>query len=246
MSKSLIPYEPIFVPKPVDEDVWIVDGSVIRFRMGLLRAPFTTRMTIIRLSGDELWLHSPVQADRDLLDQVEALGRVRYLVAPNPIHYWWIADWNSQFPGAQVYAVDRLEKRARRPIPAFQTLRPEPPAEWDGQFGQILVEDGWFSEAVFFHRASRTLVLADLIENFEPAHVRSWVYRLLLRIGGVAHPDGAMPRDMRLAFRRHRPQLKRAVEQMIAWEPARIILAHGRWYDRDCVAELRRAFRWLL
>ena len=80
----------------------------------------------------------------------------------------------------------------------------------------------------------------------EPSRVRSWAYRLLLRLGGVSDPDGAMPRDMRLAFRRHRPQLKRGIEQMIAWDPERIILSHGRWYDRDGAAELRRAFRWLL
>jgi hypothetical protein len=33
---------------------------------------------------------------------------------------------------------------------------------------------------------------------------------------------------------------------MIAWNPERIILAHGRWYRDNAVAELKRAFRWLL
>jgi hypothetical protein len=33
---------------------------------------------------------------------------------------------------------------------------------------------------------------------------------------------------------------------MIGWAPERIILAHGRWYPRDGVAELERAFRWVL
>ena len=55
-----------------------------------------------------------------------------------------------------------------------------------------------------------------------------------------------MPRDMRLTFARHRPQLKAAVEKMIAWNPERIIIAHGRWYTVGGAAELRRAFRWLL
>jgi hypothetical protein len=32
---------------------------------------------------------------------------------------------------------------------------------------------------------------------------------------------------------------------MIGWDPARIILAHGRWYERGGADELRRAFRWL-
>jgi len=55
-----------------------------------------------------------------------------------------------------------------------------------------------------------------------------------------------MPRDLRLTFRQHKPQMRAAVAQMIAWEPERIILAHGRWYAHDGAAELRRAFRWLL
>jgi len=33
---------------------------------------------------------------------------------------------------------------------------------------------------------------------------------------------------------------------MIGWNPERVILAHGRWYDRNGQAELRRAFRWIL
>jgi hypothetical protein len=33
---------------------------------------------------------------------------------------------------------------------------------------------------------------------------------------------------------------------MIAWQPEKVVMAHGRWYERDGVAELRRAFRWLV
>jgi hypothetical protein len=33
---------------------------------------------------------------------------------------------------------------------------------------------------------------------------------------------------------------------MLAWQPERVILAHGRWYQHNGTAELRRAFRWLL
>jgi hypothetical protein len=49
---------------------------------------------------------------------------------------------------------------------------------------------------------------------------------------------------MRLAYKRE--DLRNAVTQMIAWDPERIILAHGRWYERNGKAELKRAFRWLL
>ena len=47
------------------------------------------------------------------------------------------------------------------------------------------------------------------------------------------------------SFWGRKAQLRSAVETMIGWRPERIVLAHGRWYDRDGTAELRRAFRWL-
>ncbi|WP_235857810.1 DUF4336 domain-containing protein [Marimonas lutisalis] len=99
-------------------------------------------------------------------------------------------------------------------------------------------------EAVFFHRASRTLILTDLIENFEAAKLPWWM-RIAARMGGILDPDGQMPRDMRATFRGHHDQLRAAVERMIGWDPERVIVAHGRWYRRDGAAELRRAFRFL-
>jgi hypothetical protein len=116
---------------------------------------------------------------------------------------------------------------------------------WDAALATLAVAGDYMTEFVFFHRASRTLILTDLIENFEPTKLGP-VLRLLTWLGGVRDPDGQMPRDMRLTYRAHRAALKRAVERMIAWAPVRVILAHGRWYDRDGAAELKRAFRWLL
>jgi hypothetical protein len=98
----------------------------------------------------------------------------------------------------------------------------------------------------FFHRPSRTLVLTDLIENFETERVWHWFDRLLLRLGGAADPDGKASIDMRIGFLRQRKAVRVAVRRMIAWEPERIIIAHGRWYERDATVELRRAFRWVL
>jgi hypothetical protein len=32
---------------------------------------------------------------------------------------------------------------------------------------------------------------------------------------------------------------------MLAWQPQRVVLAHGRWFADNAMAELTRAFRWL-
>lgn len=98
---------------------------------------------------------------------------------------------------------------------------------------------------VFFHQPSRTLILTDLIENFEPEKMPCWV-RPLLRLGHVCDPDGRMPRDIEARFRRKPDHLRDLVDKMIDRDPERLILAHGRWYDHDGTAELRRAFRTLV
>jgi len=88
--------------------------------------------------------------------------------------------------------------------------------------------------------------VSDLIENFESQKLTTPVMRFLTWIGGVRDPDGSTPRDMRMTFSNSRPQLRAAIRKMIGWNPERVILAHGRWYDRNGQAELRRAFRWIL
>jgi hypothetical protein len=44
-------------------------------------------MAAIRLSGGSLFVWSPVALTEDLRAEVDALGEVRYLVAPNSLHH---------------------------------------------------------------------------------------------------------------------------------------------------------------
>lgn len=62
----------------------------------------------------------------------------------------------------------------------------------------------------------------------------------------IADPNARTPIDMQLSPLRQRKAVRAAVERMIAWNPERVIMAHGRWYDGNAVAELRRAFRSVL
>lgn len=238
-------YEPINVLKPVARDLWIVDGPRIGFGVGPLEIPFTTRMTVVRLGSGDLILHSPVALTPALRSAIELLGPVRFLVAPNSLHYWWLPDWKAVMPNAEVLAVRGLQQRAKRPI-AVDRLLVGRGSPWPGEVDLLVVRGDALTEAVLFHRASQTLILTDLIENFEPERTHGWFFRLLVRLAGAADPDGKAPIDMRLSFFRRRKALRLAVHQMLAWRPERVIIAHGRWYDRDGTAELRRAFRWVL
>jgi len=240
-------YPPINTLKRVVDDIWVVDGPVIRFGLPWPKFPFPTRMTVVRLSSGELFVHSPTPLTPSLREAVEHEGNVRFIIGPNRIHYWWIPDWKSAFPDAAVYLAPRITEQAKGRID-FESapLIAANGYPWDAEMATLPIPGSYMTEIEFFHRASRTLILTDLIENFEAEKVSSLFLRLLTQIGGVSPPHGGLPRDLRLNFtRRHKDELQEAVKTMLAWNPERIIFAHGRWHETDGAAELRGAFSWL-
>ncbi|NII10727.1 DUF4336 domain-containing protein [Oleiagrimonas sp. C23AA] len=248
MSGGVGTYAPLGTLKAVAEDVWIVDGPIVRMPYLLGSIPFSTRMTVIRLSDGGLWCHSPVQLDAGLRQQIDALGPVRHLISPNKLHYAHIGAWQRAFPEAIAWASPGVRERAasQHIDVTFQfDLGASAPAAWAGQIDQLVFAGSRFmEEVVFFHRASRTLVLADLIENFESQRVSPW-WRALMRLAGSADPDGKLPIDLRLTFLGRKRRARACLERMLAWQPERVLLAHGRCYLENGTRELRRAFRWL-
>jgi hypothetical protein len=229
------------------ENLWIVDGPTIRFGMLWPKMPFPTRMTVIRLSCGNLFIHSPTPLGAELKAEFGKAGILRWIVSPNRLHYWWIPEWKAAFPDAEVYLAPRVREQAGARID-FDCLDLEADRgyPWDAELSTLPIVGSYMTEFEFFHRSRRTLLLTDLIENFEPQKLESVVLRWLVWFGKAQDPDGQMPRDMRLTFSNRKLRLRAAVETMIAWDPERIILAHGRWYEENGAAELRRAFRWLL
>lgn len=243
MANKIATYEPVNSLKPVDQNIWIVDGPIIHFK----KVPFSTRMTIIRLNSGELFVHSPTTLTAELKTAVDSLGPVRHLISPNKIHYWWIGEWGRAYPDALKWASPGVRSSALAQGWEFdRDLGETASPAWGEEIDQLIVRGGRFmDEVVFIHKPSRTLILADLIENFEPMKVHSPFLRFLLKLAGNSDPDGKLPIDLRLSYWGRHDEIGQAVTRMLQWEPERIILAHGRWYQSNGVAELRRAFRWI-
>lgn len=241
-------YEPTDILKPVDRDIWIVDGPIVRMAMYGTKIPFPTRMTIVRLSGGELWCHSPIELTSKLKARIDELGKVRHLVSPNKIHYAHIGTWAKVYPLAIAWASPGVSDRAAKQqieVTFDADLEDEPPPQWAADLDQSIFRGSRFmDEVVFFHRKSATLILADLIENFELNKV-SKPFGLLLKLAGCSDPDGKAPLDLRATFWGNKEQARKSRDRILQWEPQKIILAHGRWYRENGTAELHRAFRWL-
>jgi hypothetical protein len=238
-------YPPLDVLKPVAQDVWIVDSGPL----WLLGMPIPLRMTVIRLANGDLLLHSPTRCSDDLRREIERLGRIRHLVAPNPFHWRFIQQWREGCPDAIVTAARGLSRRyfvRRAGLKIDRALTESAPAEWAGELDQAVIPARFLlREVAFFHRLSRTLVLTDLVVNLESEKIP-----LLRRPGawalGVVAPNGRAPLYSRLLYRLNGRQAADAVSRLVAWNPARVIFSHGKWFDADGAAWVRRSLAWLL
>ena len=234
-------YEPLNVPKPFGKNVWIVDGPEIRMDYGPIHLPFPTRMTVVQPADGGLWIHSPIAPDPALFDAVDALGPARYLIAPNSIHYWYMADWIERYPEAGTFAVADHQTRAKRAFRIDHLLQDGARFKWQDEIDWLLVPGTLVSEAVFRVRDAKVLILTDLIENFEARRVKSRVLRFLMSSFGA---DGAVPYDLRSTFWPRRKQVRVQIARVLEWDVGKVTLAHGKPYEENAAAELRRAFGW--
>jgi hypothetical protein len=60
-----------------------------------------------------------------------------------------------------------------------QTIYRESGYPWDGEIATLPISGSYMTEVAFLHRATRTLVLTDLIENFEAQKIKSPFIRFL-------------------------------------------------------------------
>ena len=230
-------YPPLGTLKPVAERIWVVDGPAVICR----RMPHSTRATVVQLSDGDLWVHSPTGLCDGLRDELAALGPVAHLVAPNWDHTAFIDDWRAAYPGARVWAVPGDGPRGPG-IDFDHALGGETP--WQNEIAHLIVGGSRkYREAVFCHRLSATLILTDMMQNFDTARLPVWM-RPLIWLAGTDDSDGKMPYLMRRRYRN--AELSQALERMIDWRPRALILSHGGWFENGAVRELERAFKKLL
>ncbi len=238
-------YPPLDVPKPMADGVWIVD-SVMR---GALERVVPLRMTVIRLPGGDLLLHSPTRFSVALRQELERLGRICHLVAPNVAHWMFLKQWQDAVPDTTTWAAPGLRRRAqvrRGGLRLDHDLSGQAPPEWGGAVTTVAVPGGFgFTEIALFHEPSRTLVLTDLVLNLE-AHKLPALLRPLVRGFGSVAPDGTPQPLVRAIIRWGRPETTQAARRLLALAPERVVFAHGRPFERDATAALRRSLRWLL
>jgi len=227
--------------QPLGEDLFVVDGPVVR-DMGI---HFETRMTVARLRDGSVWIASPVTVPYDTLNEITALGPVRYLVSPTPRHFWRLNGWHELFPQAELWSSPITPITLKKgDLPLTGILGDRVPEAWAGDLDQVVIRgSSWLNEASFYHPASRTLLVEDVIQihHRRPGNV---LRNALIAVGGVGAPRGGVSRDIQLTFR-DKAAARESVDRILQWDFDTLVMAHGPVITQGAHQLVEEAFAWL-
>ena len=200
--------------------------------------PVSTRMTVVRLRGRVLWLHSPVPLTPALREQLGGLGEVGYIVAPCKMHHLFIGPCAQAYPAAQVYGAPGLAGK-RPDLTTLRSLDPTLAPPWHEELEQVFIDGIPIgNEVAFYHRASRTLILTDLLQWWRGDI--PFGARVFGSLTGV-RARLAVPRTVRWMIK-DPAALAASVRKLMLWPFERVVVAHNAIVDEGAYAAVRRAF----
>jgi len=207
----------------VAEDVWVAQQVLVK--PGRVLIPIN--MTVIRLRDGSLLLHAPIAIDDPLAAALAALGPVRHVVAPNSFHHLYVSPCVQRYPRAALYLAPGLPRK-RPDLKPAGVLGDGAPPPWAGELDTVILEGApKLREVAFFHRASRSLLVTDLLFNM--THPATATTGLVLRMMGT-YRRLAVSRAWRF-YTKERKAQRPALEALLSWPFERIVPAHGAVYE---------------
>lgn len=200
--------------------------------------PVSSRMTVVRLKTGGLWLHSPVPLSVGDRADLEALGQVAYIVAPSKTHHLFAAECSAAFPKAIHFGAPGLS--IKRPDLAGMTeLAPVAGPEWRDDLDQIFFDGIPFgNETVWFHNASRTLIVTDLCQWWQgdlPLAAKAYACFVGVR------RQLAVPRNIRWLVK-DRGAAQASAQKILQWPIERVVMAHNSIVEDNAYLAVKEAF----
>ena len=184
-------------------------------------------VAIVRLRSGELVILSSGPFTQEDIAAIKAAGRPRWLVDAMLRHDTFAKEGRAAFPDVAYLAPPGFGQRVPFPV---QPILPAPP-EWENELLALELHGvPSMRETVFFHAASRTLIVQDLAFNFHD-HQPLWTEIVLRAAVGKAHAPG-ISRSFKLTMR-DRGAFQRSLDEMLAWDFDRVIVGHGERIESD-------------
>jgi hypothetical protein len=214
----------------IDDNIRTVVGTIGMPLMDLPR-----RMTIVTLADSRLIVWSAIALDESEMAELEASGRLSYLIVPSDKHRLDARIWKQRYPSLRVVAPEGARANVAKVVPVDTTA----PRFDDASVEFVTVAGTGEHEAALLVRgpSGTTLVLNDVVGNIRDARgVGGW----LLRLAGFAGDKPQIPKVVKKMMIKD-PKSLRA--QLLRWAEidslTRIIVSHGAPIEANPRAALR-------
>lgn len=244
--------ESLIMLRAIDTDLWVAEQPLKYFGLEV-----GTRMTVIRLSQDQLVLIAPIKLQDDIADQLNQLGNVSDIIAPNLYHHLFLNQCKQRYPNATVWATSGLQDKCPDLLidktlsdSRSDTLREHTTKSFNGlEVAQVVGFNtldirGYapLNEWVFFHAKSRTLIITDLAFHFD-RHSSLFAQLVSKVLGGYQQ---LRPSLLEKIATRDKEQVRQSLQPILAWDFERVIMAHGSIIEQDGKRQFQRGYEWFL
>lgn len=202
----------------VDADVWYSDSKISLLHLAVINI----RMVVVKLDTGGLWLHSPIQIDDQLFKEINSLGKVEHIVAPNCFHHLFASSAKARFPEAVLWAAPGLKQRKKDIL--FDAVINDEVTDWGNTLEYELIGGmPKLNEVVFLHKPSKTLICSDFIFNI--TEESNFLMKCLWKLAGTYKKFG-QGREWRFLVSNSFDEVY-SVNKILKWDIVRIVMAHG-------------------
>lgn len=196
-------------------------------------------MTVIKISKNKLVLISPIALSQEIKDFLSNQGEVDAVVSPCTLHNLQLKTYSDSFPNARVLVPPRLAKRCPG-LRITQELGITDQGEFGGEILFNRLEGCAINETVFYHPASKAIVVGDLLFNIT-GPFSAWE-NVVFTAYGVKNRVAAT-RLFKTTIKDQR-EFMGSLRKLMAWDFDRIIICHGSDVVEDARERLKSAYYW--
>jgi Domain of unknown function (DUF4336) len=226
--------------REIENNLWVAEQS---FKYWGLEVG--ARMTVIRLISG-LMIISPIQPNDKILEQLNQIDKVAYIIAPNLYHHLFVSEFKAIYPFSELIIPKGLN--IKLPNLDFAQLLSDDEGSIENQVDYLFI-DGFkvldlsgastLNEYVFFHRDSRTLILTDTAFHFDGNF--TFKTQLAARLLGIY--GKLAPSFLEKLASKETEKVKQSFQKVFEWDFDRVIMAHGSIVETGAKLKLKQGYK---
>jgi len=222
-------------------------------RNGLIKIGL--RGTVIKLRTNDLFVINPVSADQDgeaIKRKLDELGTVKWIACPDLKHHLFAKQYKDWYPNAQVIGMEGLPEKKKDlhfDIVYGQNFNTQ---KWgfEDEIDSVYFSGFVNKDVAFFHRPTKTLIVADLLWNLPANEAFSKTDTspksgLLSKFASDRmNPWSSWHRGfLKFAGLGHQSEMRRDAQKVLDWDFERILMCHGDPIETNAKDAWRSAYK---